>query len=156
MSALPTGSKSFQKLNPHLFLPCPTAQHNMDIFVKTFDANTKPPKRLRQSSKPTMNKLESEWVSLLMVEHAQKIVNVQSVTFKLCNGLRYTPDAFAFEWPALGELDRPTAWEVKSCAPLQDDSVAKVKMFAHQYPEIRVILAWRDKNKQWHTQIVLP
>jgi hypothetical protein len=115
------------------------------------------PQRLRQSSKPLMNKLEQEWF-----EHLKAIKTnlnhgplAQAVKFRLANGLTYCPDMFSFDWSESGELERPTAWEVKG-EWFPEHNIAKLKMFAHEYPEIRVILVWRDKEtKVWREQRII-
>src|SRR5690242_9154080 len=56
-----------------------------------------PRKRIRQSTKPLMNKLEQEWFDHLCRSHRKLIA--QGITFRLANGLRFTPDVFCFEWP---------------------------------------------------------
>jgi hypothetical protein len=93
--------------------------------------------------------LEQEWFDILCREHKPLIA--QGVTFRLANGLRYTPDFFAFDWPSMSS--GPVAWETKG-KWFTDDANAKLKMFAAAYPQIRVILAWKDGG-QWQTQRVL-
>lgn len=143
---IPQGSKSYQKRNPHMF------SFNIDDNEPEF--TKPPPKRLRQSSKG-MNKLEQEWSLNLCVCRDHPPIH-RGIAFPLANGLKYTPDFFAFEWPALGELEQPTAWEVKG-PYARDDAIAKVKMFASLYKEIRVIMVWKDKaTGAWAEQRVLP
>lgn len=142
----PTGSKDFQKRNPHLFPINPMAMYALA---------TSPPKRLRQSSKPLMNKLEQKWFDQLMLDGPKdRIVRAQAMKFRLANGLWYYPDFFAFDWPILGEASGPVAWETKG-KWVDGDSFPKLKMFAATYPEIRVILVWKDENKQWQQQRIL-
>lgn len=47
-----------------------------------------------------------------------------------------------------------TAWEVKGTW-VDGDSFPKLKMFASQFPDIRVLLVWKDSEGQWQTQQVL-
>jgi hypothetical protein len=161
-------SESTKKRNPHLYAGPPsmvntTGGHGVTDFNPTGywpDGNPKPlpikePKRLRQSTKPLLNKLEEEaWQMLRSKACSGQVLISQAITFRLANGLRYTPDFFCFSWPSVGEFNRPTAWEIKG-PWATDDAIAKVKMFATAYPEIRVILVWRDEQKQWCQQRVL-
>lgn len=112
-------------------------------------------KRIRQDPKPLLNKLETEWFEILNAQYPNyERPKAQHVTFRLANGLRYTPDILAFRWPDPNGPARTTAWEVKG-KWFTDDSNAKLKVFASAYPEIRVILVWKD-NSQWQEQTVLP
>ena len=139
MKEIPTNvSESTKKRNPHLYQ---SSTVYADAVIR----------RIKQRTKPLLNKLEKEWHDYAF---AFSLVCVQAITFRLANGVRYTPDFFSFDWPSTGEFNRPTAWEVKG-PWATDDAIAKVKMFAMAYPEIRVILVWKDDNKQWCQQRVL-
>jgi hypothetical protein len=139
MKEIPTNvSESTKKRNPHLYQ---SSTVYADAVIR----------RIKQRTKPLLNKLEQEWHDYAF---AFSLVCVQAITFRLANGVRYTPDFFSFDWPSTGEFNRPTAWEVKG-PWATDDAIAKVKMFAMAYPEIRVILVWKDDNKQWCQQRVL-
>jgi hypothetical protein len=140
--SIPIGSKDFQARNPHLFsreLP------RMDELEspKISDAV----KRIRQSSKPLMNKLETRFYNeFLLSRYEKKDVHIQAITVKLANGLRYTVDFFC--------LNGLSAWEVKG--PWVDgDSFPKLKMAAAKYPEVKWNLVWHTKNG-WQRQEVKP
>jgi hypothetical protein len=151
MKSLPQDvSESVRRRNPHLY-----DKQTGIIPPEACERVYKP--RIRQSTKPLLNKLEQEWFNVLCGDiHANKGKRIypQAITFKLANGLKYTPDCIAFDWVMTGEFERPTAWEVKG-PWATDDAIAKVKMFTTAYPEIRVILVWKDDNKQWCQQRVL-
>lgn len=161
MKEIPQGSPSYQKRNPHLF----SINKLIDSVVKCTKCGAamgqchcwdKPPKRLRQSSRPLMNKLEIEWFTqLCLIAPNNRVIRAQAITFRLANGLRYTPDMFCIEWPTIGEFDGPTAWEVKG-KWFTDDANAKLKMFATIYPEIRTILVWKGAGGVWQSQRILP
>lgn len=110
----------------------------------------KPKKRVRQSSKPEMNKLETEFNSWLGFDRPSLTRRPQAVTFKLANGVRYTPDFY--------DTETLHAWEVKGShkGSMRDDASVKLKVFAKEYPEIEVILAWKDSTGQWCQQTILP
>lgn len=98
-----------------------------------------------------MNKLEQEYFDQLCTHHIP--LYPQSITFKIANGVRYTPDIFCFAWPWRGE-NMPVAWEIKG-PWMTDDAVVKLKVFANAYPHIKVLLA--SKNKEtglWFNQEV--
>lgn len=129
-----SGSKTFQKLNPHLF--------GMPKVVAA--EKEKKPQRIRQNAKPLLNKLEAEYLRILQVRRVG--VRSQAITLKLANGVRYTPDFF--------QLDSVEAWEVKG-RHAWEDSLIKLKFAAKEYPEIRFTLVWKEDG-QWKEQTVLP
>ena len=120
----------------------------------------KPKARIRQSSKPLLNKLETRYLLYLGAQrdtHGCFVgrIESQAVKFKLGNGVTFQPDFFCFDWPWVGENSMPTAWDVKG-PHAWEDSIVKLKVFATQYPEIRVVLAWWDKDGMvWREQRIL-
>ena len=158
MSLPANPSKSFIARNPELYgeVPCLIGDSPLGS-----QAETRPTakRRLRQSSKPLLNDLEEAWAVHLtpVVVSSGCRFFAQSITFRLASGVRYTPDFFSFDWPALGEVNRPTAWEVKGPQQIQDDAAVKLKVFAAQYPQVRTILVWKEKGSLvWQTQRILP
>lgn len=113
------------------------------------DVHPKPRKRLRQSSKPLMNKLEQERYDLLKTDSLVANLRAQSLTFRLANGLRFTPDLTYDLIDGSRYVD-----EVKG-KHTWDDSLAKLKMAASVYPEWRWRLVWKEDG-QWETQEILP
>ena len=112
-----------------------------------------PTSRIRQNSKPRSNRLETEFGQLLSQRHHGPIFE-QAITFRLANGLRYTPD-----WAVFCESDQSffghlILYEVKG-KKAWDDSIAKLKMAASVYPNFHWYLC--DKpNGTWRETIVLP
>lgn len=114
---------------------------------------TKPPrpgKRIRQASKPLMNKLEEEYCREFLDDKIHLgYTTIQGVRFMLARGLWYKPDFVVW---------KP---EVK-CIEVKGPHVFRggfenLKMAAHQYPWIKWILVWKDpQNGQWVEQTVLP
>jgi hypothetical protein len=144
MKEIPQGvSESVRRRNPELY---GTSIDPTSIVMAT------PPKRIRQDSRPLMNKLEQEWYSVLRVRH--KIVCAQSIRFKLGNGIWYKPDFLA--WPVGFESQdaRMRAFEVKGPHAFRG-GFENLKVVAHQYPQIKWTLVWKD-NGQWKEQTVLP
>ena len=139
-------SESVRRLNPHLY----SALNSHSVAPTTHpdpSGGIKTPKRIRQSSKPLLNKLETEWGEALKSAYSNPVP--QAVGFRLGNGVVY--------WPDFVSLECCMAWEVKGNQPIQDDSVVKIKVAARLFPGITWILVWKDKvTKDWCTQKVLP
>ena len=104
--------------------------------------------RIRQSSKPLMNALETRFHDHMQRKHPDVLFHPQGITFRLANGLRYTPD---FTACIDGDL---FAFEVKG-KWIDGDSVPKIKMFASVYPEWTVLFCW-EHNGGWQQQLVKP
>lgn len=113
--------------------------------------------RIRQDSKPLLNKLETEFLARVKDLYPNyPPVRAQAKTFRLCNGVRFTPDLSCSIWPVEGGPSRETCWEIKG-PKSWDDAIVKVKMAAHEFPEICWRFVWKDKiSKEWCEQIVLP
>ena len=112
----------------------------------------KPAKRIRQSSKePT--KLELRFrAEILNPEFVAGMIDgikEQSITFRIGNGVRYTPDFIA--WSA---ENRMLCYEVKGPHAF-DGALEKLKVAASVYPKIQWWLYW-CVNGQWKKQLVLP
>lgn len=119
-------------------------------------------KRIRQSSKPLMNKLESQWYEQLKMVFPQEInrIRVQAFRVKLASGTWYKPDFFLMRDPGVTvnydfpSKDRVIAWEVKGPHAFRGGKEF-LKIAAYQYPEIKFVLVWKE-NGQWVTQEILP
>lgn len=124
-----------------------TKRANPQLFVNVVVPQCAPPKkRIRQSSKPLMNKLETEWLRELEVGGVRRI-RPQAITFRLANGLRFTPDFTGWQGDDL------VAWEVKG-PYAREDSLVKLKVAAATYPDVIWRLVWKDEQKQWCSQEV--
>jgi len=107
---------------------------------------------IRQSKKGP-NKTERRFLAehlepMLALGSLTEIGEHESITLKLANGLRYTPD-----WPAWAG-DQLTFYEVKG-ARVWEDSLVKLKVAASKYPHFRFILCKYAKG-EWVRQEVLP
>ncbi len=104
-----------------------------------------------------MNKLEEAWFNRVSSQNPNyPRPRAHSLTFKLANGVTYCPDVFVSEWPVIGECAKPTAWEVKG-KKAWDDAIVKLKVAAHEWPEIRWVLVWKDsRDGGWREQTILP
>lgn len=144
-------SESTRRLNPHLYYYLRVVKKK-DGSLEWRDDDPKPPKRIRQSTKPLMNKLETEWHDMLKLRH--RIVVAQSLRFMLGNGIWYKPDFIA--WPSgLESQDiRMRAFEVKGPFAHRG-GFENLKVAAHKYPQIKWTLVWKEDGK-WKEQTVLP
>lgn len=124
-------SESFKKINPHLFNPS-----KLQVEVKPTE------RRLRQNSSG-LNKTEAQYLAILEMLHDQ--VFSQSITLKLGNGVRYTPDFCVWS------EGRMIAYEVKGF--MRDDAAVKIKVAASRFPDIKFFLVWKTDG-MWHQQEV--
>ena len=108
----------------------------------------KPAKRIRQDSKPLMNKLEQAWLDKLKFGNFTDKVYVQAIKFKLCNGVTYCPDFVVVQ-----HHGHMVCYETKGF--MRDDAAIKIKMAAKEFPNFTWILVWK-KDRQWKTQTILP
>jgi hypothetical protein len=127
-------SESFKRRNPE--------------FYFKFGELTGAKKMVRQSSKPKLNKLEADYENYLLLQSPNVFITSQQLSFRLANGLRYTPDFVVFD--TFGSVD---AHEVKGF--MRDDAAAKLKVAATLFPFIKWTLAWKECG-EWRTQIIIP
>lgn len=106
-------------------------------------------KRIRQSTKPLMNKLESEFAEYLRVIRSHDTVFAQAVRLRIANGQWFKPDFLA-----IGRDGRITFYETKGPKAFRG-GFENLKCAASLYPIMKFILAWKD-NGQWKFQEVLP
>jgi hypothetical protein len=117
-------------------------------------------KRIRQDSKPLLNKLEQEFydrlTGILSLNNDKTLVRAQAKRYKIGNGVWYKPDFTASWWTCKGEeIDTTeTAWEVKGPFAYRGGLEA-LKTAAHQWPEVAFYLVWKE-NGEWKEQRVLP
>lgn len=117
----------------------------------------RPSRRIRQDTKPLLNKLETKFLNRIKDLYPNyPPIRAQAKTFRLCNGVRFTPDLSCSIWPVENGAARETCWEIKG-PKSWDDAIVKVKMAAHEFPEICWRFVWKDKTtKEWCEQILLP
>lgn len=103
------------------------------------------PKRIRQSSKPLLNKLETEFRRHRLI--GDGYVD-QAVRFRLGNGIWYKPD---FVWFGTGTT---VVYEVKGPHAFRG-GLENLKVAASLYPQISWRLVWKEDGL-WKQQVVLP
>jgi len=114
-------------------------------------------KRIRQSAKPLMNKLEQEFFNGLETRGTDcstfpliGSLRAQALKFKIANNAFYKPDITGF---CDGRLH---AWEVKGNKGKNiDRGKLALKVAASAWPEVVFILAWKTDG-QWNEQRILP
>jgi len=141
-------SESVRRRNPHLY----TVSMKSDGAVFVDGDCVKPPKRIRQSTKPLMNKLEQEWFEVLKLRFT--VIMPQSLRFMLGNGVWYKPDFVC--WPAGFDSADPRMRAFECKGPFAHrGGFENLKIAATKYPAIRWTLAWKE-NGEWKEQLVLP
>ena len=147
MSTLPTNpSEDFKRRNPHLYTSQgkPLAQ----VFLEEMGCLEPPAgKRLRQQTKPLLNKLETEWLGRLRMMHPDADIQSQAIRFRIANGQWYKPDFVV----AVG--GRWTAWEVKGPKSWRG-GFENLKSAATRWPQVRWVLVWKEGGN-WRQQEVL-
>jgi len=113
-----------------------------------FKADPRPGKRVRQSSKPLMNKLETEWFAQLNLKYFPGQITAQALRFRLGNGIWYKPDFVVF-------VGAPVAYEVKGPHSFRG-GFESLKIAAGLYQRVGWRLVWKDETCQWREQEILP
>ena len=142
-------SASFKKRNADFFNCAATRREKKAL--SNLDAPPVPAipdKRLRQSEKPVLNKLENQWFEICRRSEAITHLRAQALRFELGRGIWYKPDLTC--WQA-GHL---TAYEVKGQHAFRG-GFENLKVAARTFPDWTWILVWK-KDGQWRQQIVLP
>ena len=112
-------------------------------------ADTKPPKRIRQSNAPVMNKLEARFAMHLMARNPGVRIVPQGMRVQIANGAWFKVD---FYIPALN-----IAHEVKGPRVMknqQSRQLLALKVAAKEWPEIQWFLNWYEDG-EWRQQEVL-
>ena len=109
-------------------------------------------KRLKQSGKPRLNKLETQWLAQLRLRYGTGLlIHEQAWRVEIANGAWYKVDLCAFiegKW---------TCWECKGPSAVKGcgKGILAFKCAASKFPECRWILVWKVKG-QWHEQLAIP
>lgn len=106
-------------------------------------------KRIRQSSKPDMNKLETRFLNYQKARFPSLPFYCQSLRFKLGNGIWYKPDMFTPLFEGM-----PACWEVKGPHAFRG-GFENLKVAASRYLDFKWFLTW-EQDGRWQEQLVLP
>lgn len=107
-----------------------------------------PGKRIRQSSKPRLNKLETEWMEVLINSYGGECTTNQSIRLELGNGIWYKPDFVVFNDDAI------RVYEVKGPHAFRG-GLENLKVAASKFTMMHFYLVWKE-NGQWKSQEALP
>ncbi len=155
-----------RKLNPHLFaagnsteqkvpspelqaIGCKRIRSQPDVGVDRLS------RRIRQDSKPLLNKLEQNYYEEVICNKflGSSPISIQSIRFRLGNGIWYKPDFFL--WYTSTVLPcKPMGIEVKGPYVFRG-GFENLKVVANQYQWIKWVLVWKE-NGSWKEQVVLP
>lgn len=144
---LPTTiSPAVRRLNPHLFGGQTVGPVPLPV--------DKP--RIRQKRTP-LNKTEQrflDWLNAWLPEEAT--VYSQALTFRLANGVRYTPDFVVLRYDVTGLC--VIAYEVKGPQKIRDDASVKTKSAPTVFPDVQWRLAYErpPRSGQFVIEEVLP
>ena len=118
------------------------------------------PSRIRQSSAPLMNKLETEWFCVIKDKYPNyPPVRPQAKRYRLGNGIWFKVDFSVSLWPnrnpddTVRGADMETCWEVKGPHAFRG-GFENLKVAAGLWTEVRWLLVWKQDG-QWMTQEVL-
>jgi len=124
-------------------------------------SNPARPTRIRQSHKPLLNGLETEWFVHIKDQYPNyPPVRAQAKRYKIAGGSWYKPDFTCSLWPDnYGDNGqaKETAWEIKGGKKMKGvpKGILALKVAAHQWPEVRFVLVWKQDGK-FQTQTVVP
>ena len=158
-SAIGNASDAVRKLNPKLFGGKPGTDGKWEkVHAPDSESIKKQSKRIRQDPKPLLNKLESEFLTMLTAYHPNAVIWKQALRWKLGNGIWYKPDfaAFVASYPWAGapmKVTKLTCWEVKGPHSFRG-GFENLKVAAGMYPDISWELVWKEQG-EWKKQQVL-
>ena len=107
-------------------------------------------RRIRQSQKPKMNKLEKEALAWLQACYPGNEFKPQAKRYELATGHWYKPDFTT----AGKSFSTETAFEVKGPHAFRG-GFENLKVAARVWPEVRWILMWKESGV-WKQQTILP
>ncbi len=145
-----SGRKAVHEYNPAVQAQIAKALYP-NVEVK-FASNPSSERRLRQDTKG-QNKTELAFGDWLAANRTDLEVHAQSITLKLANGVRYTPDFFCLARQT-GEVE---CFETKGF--MRDDASVKIKVAASIYRRMTFVLVTKKNKKQgggWDQQLILP
>lgn len=154
-------SAAVRKLNPGLFAgPGLTGDEQLSpehesLLQKAVGVRASKP-RLRQSTKPLMNKLETRFYETkLKLDYSKCTILIQAVRLELARGIWYKPDFFIPATLAGGSFQMAIAYEVKGPKAFRG-GFENLKVAARIHPWVRFCLVWEDEDDgHWERQEIL-
>lgn len=107
-----------------------------------------PGKRIRQSAKPRLNKLETQWRDWMLATYRADEITSQAIRLELGNGIWYKPDFVTFYDGSI------RVYEVKGPHTFRG-GLENLKVAASKFPMMHFCLVWKERG-QWKSQEVLP
>ena len=141
----PSVQEKLVRDNPQAFGVLPKLTTANAAQLKTCN----PAKRLRQDTKPLLNKLEAEFQRYEEARIGEKLLP-QALRFRLGNGIWYKPDFLRVR----GISGRLMLYEVKGPHSFRG-GFENLKVAAGLYRDMDWRLVWKQSG-QWQTQDVLP
>jgi len=118
--------------------------------------NTKAKRRIRQTQKPLLNKLETRFESHLATRFLEEDIFPQAIRLELARGHWYKPDFFVMDTMDIEGGHRGTFYEVKGPHSFRG-GFENLKVAARRFQQFRFVLAWRDnENGCWQKQMIMP
>lgn len=110
-------------------------------------------KRLRQSSKPVLNKLEARFQDYMFKSYDALFIHAQAVRLELARGIWYKPDFFVAPHPL---CTRATFYEVKGPRSFRG-GFENLKVAARVHSWAKFFLVWENRDTGlWERQEILP
>jgi len=131
-----------------------TLARNANLAPSSYYVPPSPAKRIRQSSKPLLNKLEADFLRHLQAVYFATPIHSQAKRYRLGNGIWYKPDFTAQFLNTETDRHQEYAWEVKGPHAFRG-GFENLKVAASTWPEVRWILVWKEHG-EWRDQIILP
>ena len=139
---------SVRKLNPHLYDCGPAPVSFSDkITAQLHNPSTGTNLGFKPSSdEDKLNKTEKAWLCQLRLLYPAYHIGIQSITLKLGDDCRYTPDFWTID--ANGQL---FFWETKGF--FRDDAKVKIKVAARLFRWARFVVVTRAKGVWTETPV---
>lgn len=140
MAGLPNNvTEEVRRLNPHVY---------GSRVVQGPENQIKSGRRVRQESKPLLNRLEERALFYLQGLFPHATIRAQAKRYRLANGAWYKPDFTT-------QMDgQEFAWEIKGPRAYQA-GITNLKFAAQQWPEVNWVLVWVESDG-WRSQLIRP
>jgi hypothetical protein len=147
----PAQQERFWRDNPQVAHLRPDGPPLPPLVAAVVGIPLKPRRRLRQSQKPLLNKLETDFLAYHTAVHPDIKLRPQAKRYELARGIWYKPDFTTIvngtEW----------AFEVKGPKVFRG-GFENLKVAARAWPDVWWILVWKEDrySRTWSEQRVLP
>ncbi len=139
-SLFPNASEQFIRANVERGAHMPSA------VVPVNPAPMQATKRIRQSAKPVLNKLESRFHQKLIQDFPGQLILPQAIRLELARGIWYKPDFFFPVSTTFYEVKGPHAFR---------GGMENLKIAARVHSWAKFFLVWEDDSRAWRRQEIL-